>query len=543
MAESESSFISHIPCESCGSSDGNALYDDGHTFCHVCENYEEGTEDVPKETQTVTPKNTSLLSGSPTWLKKRHISEETCTKWKYHVGTYKGKKVQIANYCNERGVPIAQKLRFANKDFLFIGDTKNAGLYGMHLWRDGGKKIVITEGEIDALSVSQLQGHKWPVVSVPTGSKGAKRELSKQLEQLERFEEIILMFDDDEPGRLAIEECVTLFTPGKCKVARIEGFKDANAALQAGEGSLVIDAIWAAKVYRPDGIMSALEVRQQERKPVTMGLSWPWEELTKLTYGIRPNEMIAYGAGTGVGKTDNLKQIIAHLIKVHGEVCGTLLFEEPDLHLTVDSVAGKMDRVLYHVPDQEFDEEQLEKSRDLIDDKLFMYKVGGMDIDRDSLLSTIRYLVVTCGCTQIFLDHITYMMDAEDDERQLEAQKKLMRKLNDINKELPFTLHYVSHLRKATNGRKPHEEGGRVYLDDFVGGKASTQYANFTIAFERDQQGEDKNLSQLRILKDRYTGEATGEVLTLKYDPKTGTKTVYEDNPFGDSTEQTEEEF
>jgi twinkle protein len=78
--------------------------------------------------------------------------------------------VQIANYIRD-GVVVAQKVRFPGKDFTFLGKPKDAGLYGMHLWRDGGKMVVITEGEIDALSVSQLQDNKWPVVSVPNGRR------------------------------------------------------------------------------------------------------------------------------------------------------------------------------------------------------------------------------------------------------------------------------------------------------------------------------------------------------------------------------------
>jgi len=37
-----SKFLKHIPCEACGSSDGNSLYDDEHTYCHVCQTYDNG---------------------------------------------------------------------------------------------------------------------------------------------------------------------------------------------------------------------------------------------------------------------------------------------------------------------------------------------------------------------------------------------------------------------------------------------------------------------------------------------------------------------
>lgn len=549
--QEEANFVEHIPCDECGSSDANSLYDDGHTHCFACDTTVQPKDLERKPSKKSSPRGTPLIDGHPQALGKRKLSQESCKLWDYHVGTYEalgdkdahldGKKIQIANYCDERGRPVFQKIRFADKTFTTRGDKKQLGLYGKHLWRDSGKKIIITEGELDAISVSQLQGHKWAVVSVPNGAQGAKKALVKELEWLQRFDEVILMFDDDEAGLAAVEECTPLFSPGKCKVARIEGYKDASDALQAGDGGSVIDAIWAAKVFAPDGIYSAGEVLDNTPDEIKRGLSFPWETMTYLTFGMRPHEMYAYGAGTGVGKTDTLKEIIAHIINVHKQKVGTLLFEEPDLRQTIHSVAGKIDGAIYHVPDIEFDKSQRDATCALLRDELFLYDIKGSDVDREKLLALIRYFVLALGCEHIFLDHVTFMLDAEDDERQLEAQKKLMRRLNDLNKELPFTLHYVSHLRKANNGRKPHEEGGRVFLDDFLGGKATTQYANFVIGVERDQQGDDKNSSYLRFLKDRYTGRATGRGISLRYDEKTGKKVEQEDDPFAEDTESNTE--
>jgi len=71
-----------------------------------------------------------LPAGEAQALPKRGLTEETCKKFGYTLGEYHGKPVQIATYRNEQGEPIAQKLRFAGKDFKFIGDTKSVGLYG-----------------------------------------------------------------------------------------------------------------------------------------------------------------------------------------------------------------------------------------------------------------------------------------------------------------------------------------------------------------------------------------------------------------------------
>jgi hypothetical protein len=186
---------------------------------------------------------TDLISGEFTALSKRAITEETCRHWGYKVGQHNGRPVQIATYCDDDGVPVAQKLRFPDKDFKFIGEPKRVGLYGQHLWRDGGKKVVVTEGEIDALTVSQLQGNKWPVVSVPNGAQGAAKSVAKSIEWLNKFDQVVFLFDDDEPGRAAAKECAALLPPGKAFIGRIAGFKDAAKGCRDGYPRLAVNLL------------------------------------------------------------------------------------------------------------------------------------------------------------------------------------------------------------------------------------------------------------------------------------------------------------
>ena len=42
---SSATFLAHLPCDKCGSSDANSLYDDGHTYCFSCETYGEANEE------------------------------------------------------------------------------------------------------------------------------------------------------------------------------------------------------------------------------------------------------------------------------------------------------------------------------------------------------------------------------------------------------------------------------------------------------------------------------------------------------------------
>lgn len=165
--------------------------------------------------------SSNFLTGAITTVSKRRLTEETCRKFGYQIGkTDDGKTVHIAPYYNEGGQLVAQKIRTQDKDFFVIGKLSEATLFGQRLWAAGGKRIVVCEGEIDAMSVSQAQQNKWATVSIPTGSKGAAKAIKSNLEYLESFSEIILMFDQDQPGLDAAAECVGLFSPASARWQR-----------------------------------------------------------------------------------------------------------------------------------------------------------------------------------------------------------------------------------------------------------------------------------------------------------------------------------
>jgi twinkle protein len=291
----------------------------------------------------------ALLVGDVVPLLARGISVETCAKFGYMVAKDGESKVQVAPYFKS-GEMVAQKVRDSAKNFKCIGTMKGAELFGQHLWRDAGKKVVIVEGEIDCLSVSQLQQNKWPVVSVNSGAASAKKSIQSNLEWLENFDQVILMFDMDDAGKKAAAECAPLFSPGKCAVASLP-LKDANAMLLAGRGAEVIDAIWGAKVHRPDGIVGISDLIGKLNTPIEMGMSWPWAGLTDATYGIRQGELYCLGAGTGMGKSELWKEVMVHLgITLDVPVGGIFLEETPE-H-TVRCLAGKVSNKLFHIPDE-----------------------------------------------------------------------------------------------------------------------------------------------------------------------------------------------
>lgn len=461
--------------------------------------------------------NAALLVGEVQALPKRSITEDTCRFWNYRRGKDKSATVQIANYCDDNGEIVAQKIRSAGKHFKIIGDAKQMTLYGQHLWRDGGKMLVITEGEIDALSVSQLQGNKWPVVSVPNGAQSADKAVAKQIEWVEKFDSVVIMFDDDEPGRKASVEVAKLLTPGKAKIARIPGYKDANEALVAGDGPKVIDAMWSAKCWRPDGVVEVDTLMDKVSDDPVMGVSWPWPQLTAATYGIRTKEMYVLGAGVGIGKSDVFVKDTALSLILQGHKVGMVCLEETPAH-TVKMLTGKIVGKRLHVPGIKATEGELKKSANVLNGKLMLFDhYGAMDFD--TIKSKIRYMAQSFGAKYIFLDNLTALAAAIEGESERIAIDKMMAEMAGLIQQLDIALFLVSHL--TTPDGTAHEEGGRVLEKHFTGSRAIARWANFMFALERDKQDRDCPTT-FRVLKDRFTGDSTGLTFTLKYDRKTG---------------------
>ena len=469
-----------------------------------------------------------LVTGEFKPITKRGIKEETCRKWGYRVGKFKDKPVHIADYHAPEGGPVvAQKVRFANKDFTVTGDLKRAGLYGQHLWRDKGKMIVITEGEIDALTVSQLQDLKWPVVSVQNGAQVAKKSLKAQLEWLLGFETVVLFFDNDEPGRRAVDECAPLFPPGRCKVARMDGFKDPNEALQAGKGALVVDAIWGAKTYRPDGIVNGSDLWSELTKDVTYEVAtYPWEPLNEALHGLRRGELVTITSGSGMGKSAVVRELAHHLLR-DGETVGMLMLEEATTRTATGLMGIELNRPIHKdlTPWSDLDAAEQAARKEAYEatvgcGRLYLYDHFG-STDVDNLLGRVRFMAKGCGCGWIILDHLSIVVSGIDDGDERKAIDVIMTRLRTFVQETGVGLILVSHLKRP-GGDKGHEQGAETSLAQLRGSHSIAQLSDIVIGLERNQQDEKtKDISTIRVLKDRFGG-FSGIACHLLYDRETG---------------------
>jgi twinkle protein len=505
-------FVQHEPCPKCGSKDNLARYSDGSAYCFGCKHVEKVGSELGTPV-TREKARADLLDGELVALSKRGISEETCRFWNYRVGHMGSEGVQIANYIRD-GKVVAQKIRTKDKKFKVLGEGKSLPLYGQWLWKGGGKRLIVTEGEIDALTISQLQNNKWPVVSVPNGAQGAAKTFAREIEFIEQFDEVVIAFDMDEPGQDAAQECAAMLTPGKARIAFLPD-KDANACLTNGHGKELIQCLWEAKPYRPDGVVDVASLIEAATKPIEFGIPWPWPTLTAATYGIRRKEVYGFGAGTGVGKTTVFKAIEHHLVK-QGLKVGLLHLEEPPAH-TLKILAGMEAGKRFHVPGTVYTPDELRAAVQTFDGKVYFYDHFGA-ADYEVIKAKIKFMVQSLGIKDIFLDHLTALA-ASIDEDERKAIDKVMADLSALAQQLDCTIYYISHL--TTPEGKPHEEGGRVLEKHFRGSRSIAYWSHFLFGLERNKQNVD-GITTFRVLKDRYTGDSAGLLFGLRYDRETG---------------------
>ena len=503
----ESEFVRHIPCDSCGSSDGNSLYSDGHTFCFVC--HSRTTGDDVNHTHQMSKQ--IHLKGSAERLQKRNISQKTCQFYRI----YQYDATLRFPYFTTDGVLQGVKVKTKKKVFTYEGISTDT-LFGQHLFPTSGKRIVVTEGELDAASCYECMPG-WPMVSLPHGAASAKKDLQKQIPLFQGYNEIILFFDSDKAGRKAAEEACTVLPAGKVKIARLDAYKDASDALQDNQAELVRQAIWNAKPYRPDGIVDGKSLYNLVTTPQQpCAYEYHFKGIQEKLHGIRYGELTTITAGSGTGKTSFCRELAARLCD-QGESVGILELESSNRRTALGLMSVVAQKPL-HIG--EYGEEELRTAFESSLANWSLYCFDGFgSYDPDLIYNRIEYMATGLDCKVIFLDHLSILLSGLDgDERRM--IDVTMTKLRSLVERTGIALFLVSHLRR-TNSDTNHEEGARVTLGQLRGSAAIAQLSDQVIALERDQQTDSKrSLTTVRVLKNRYSGE-TGVACQLEYDLNT----------------------
>ena len=522
----------HLPCPLCKSSDAVSVNADSSAYCFSCQKY---IKEYDMETQPITngkqESKVQNFSQQSDFIEivDRNLSENTCKK--YGVSVKTDSMGTITNhyypYHDKQGSKIATKTRYTkSKEFSVQGNTHQAGLFGEHLFSKN-KFIIITEGEIDCLSAYQMfytGKYETPVVSIKHGVASAVKDIKNSLEWLEQFQNIIINFDNDEQGKEGSLKIAELFSPGKCKIMHLpQEFKDASDCLVKNKIQIYTQAFWNAKRFAPDGIINANTLFDDIIKPsVQSFVQYPFEGLNKMTYGLRASELVTFTSGSGLGKTQVIRELIHHLLKQTKDNLGLLMLEENPVVTSKGIMSIEANQRL-HLPDVHISKEEWKKHFDATtgSGRVFLFDHFGSNTI-DNIISRVRYLAKGLDCKYIIIDHVSIIVSDQSHGDERKALDEIMTRLRTLVQETGIAMIVVSHLRRPDG--KGHEEGAVTSLSQLRGSASIGQLSDMVIGLERDAQHDDpeiRHTTRVRVLKNRFSG-ITGPCCDLKYDMDTG---------------------
>jgi len=519
----------------CRSHDARQIYEGGDSFCFSCR-----TRFPPQAGEDLTPDKEPELKARRMGTSLEQIKE-------LPIRGFRDRAIEKA-VCEFFGVKVSYgddgeidahyypyepdksyKERKLPKTFQWIGGKSNK-LFGQTLFSGGGRKLIITEGEIDALSVGQASWDKYkkvyPVVSIASAT--TLNPVLENRDWIRSFQEVILFLDNDKAGEKALTDVIKYIGIDKVKIVNSGDCKDANEVLTKYNSNRLMQLIFDATPYIPSGIITK-EVLWEALKNYNSIPSLPYPPcltgINTKVKGKRLGEIALFISGTGSGKSTLLREdMIFTLDNIPPEdKIGVISLEESPPE-SARKLAGMT--INKNPAKEEIPLEELKVGFDKVfgDDRVILLDHQG-SMNDESIIDKLEYMCLS-GCKYIYIDHITILVsEGAGDLTGNEAQDKVMNHLLRLVKRHPAWIGLVSHLRKTpTSSGKSFEEGRMPSLDDIRGSGSIKQISFDVFGFARNMtapEAKARNKIRIRVLKSRYTG-LTGDVQGAYYDYDTG---------------------
>lgn len=521
------------PCRKCTSSDAMQIYEGGSAYCFSCQtSFPADNKGDRKIEQKKGPSNElaqaqveEVLDLPIRGFKERNIFKQVAEHYGVRVSYDLDGNIDAHHYpyYNSGGSLSGYKVRKLPKEFRSIGIMPQT-LFGINNY-NGGKRIIITEGELDAMAIQSAYYKKYktfyPVVSLRSAS--SVKDLIECRDKLRNFEDVVLWFDNDEAGQTAVKEACRIIGIDKVKIAKSTE-KDASD-LWIKDPDKVLKTVYDATTYTPAGILTKEELWSQLEKYNEIE-SVPYPDfmggLNEKLKGMRFGEITLWTSGTGSGKSTLLREIAFHLLQTTKDKIGIVSLEESPAETARKMSGMALNR---NPAKEEIPLDELKQGYDSVfgDDRVLVLDHQG-SISDGSIMDFLEYMCLT-GAKYIFVDHITILAsEGAEGLTGNEAIDKIMNDLLRLVKKHNVWVGLISHLRKTDNKGRSFEEGKLPAMDDIRGSGSIKQISMDIIAFARNvgsDNEEERNTIKTKVLKCRYTG-LTGPSGSLYYQFDTG---------------------
>ena len=460
------------------------------------------------------------------FMESRGISRETTIK--YSLTTRKDNNgILVFPFYDENNLLVAVKYRNTkfkrgvdrNKEW-FEKDTKPI-LFGMNHC-DGFDRLIITEGQIDSLTVADC-GFK-NAVSVPTGANGFTW-LTLVWDWIVKFKEIIV-FGDLENGKMSLLSEISNRLPNKIRRVRsidYLGEKDANDIYRKYGKRAIINCIEYAEAQQLKNVkdLSTVEAVDLDKLPK---IKTNIREIDRVIGGFCFGQVCLLSGKRGEGKSTVASNFTAEAIEqdapafiYSGELTDYHFKRWLDFQFAgsanVEEFKNEYGDSVYSIKPG-----VVEKISNWYKGKAFIYDnsfVPDVADEYESLLDTIEKAIKQYGIKFVLVDNLMTAMEQVNDTSNLYlAQSNFVGSLKRLAVKYDVFVLLIAHPRK-TNADFSN--------DDVSGSGDITNKVDIVMSYQRWDNPQDGVDGKLTITKNRLTGKlATGNnAIGLRYSEQT----------------------
>ena len=407
---------------------------------------------------------------------------------------------------------LALERKNGKKEIKLTSADQEPCLFGWQAIDPKARKVIIAEGELDAMSLNQMG---FNALSLPFGAgKQSQTWIETEYDRVNQFDEIYLCMDDDEAGEQGRNEIIERLGRHRCKVLKLTGYKDANEALQKGYDIFDLQGdMDKAKTLDPDELKQLAEFHEQimdefyPKNDAQLGIKLPWEKTHNLVR-IRPGEISVWAGINSHGKSVLLSNVMVDCVAQGDRVCIASMEMAPkDTGMKMYQQIGN---VSCPAPDY------AAKIRDFITDGVWIFNLYGT-AKSDRILQVFEYAKNRYGIKHFVVDSLAKCGIREDDYNK---QKDFIDKLMEFAGKFNVHVHVVMHMRKQDN-----EKGMPGKMDLKGTGALSDMIHNLFVVYRnKNKESALSGTDPLKIKKYKDKGDA---YLSIEKQRKTGKEPTF----------------
>lgn len=458
------------------------------------------------------------------YMAKRGISKAVCEK--YHITVKKDdENILVFPFYDELDNLTFIKYRKTNFDpekdknkEWCVKDTKPI-LFGMDVCNLENKTLIMTEGQIDSLSVAEAGFEN--AVSVPTGKNGFSW-VPYCWDWLQHFE-ILIIFGDREHDSITLLDDMNERFNGLVKHVRMEDYKDckdANEILQKYGKKQIEECINNSVPVEVKEIKDILEVKKvnlSDLEKFNTGIN----SLNKTLGGFYMGQVILLTGERGKGKSTLASQFGTMALKAgynvffySGELVDWYFRNWLDLQIAGSQYINKIQNPFgtydYSVDGNIYpDIEKWYGGRI----KIFDNNIVKED-EHDDLVSVVQKAIVRYSCRVIFIDNLMTAMDDDISSDLNRQQTAFVKKLTKLAKQFNVLIFLVAHPKKV--------QGRYEFSNDDVSGSSNiTNLVDVVLRYDtpnKANEGEEAADRILQVFKNRLSGRLNTKGIGLYYD-------------------------